>query len=101
MYRHSVCGCFGTGYSSLAYLRRLHSVALKIDKSFLQNIADEDRDLIIVSAIIQLTHRRRLITVAIGIDTGEQLNVRSRWDFLFTSNSGNIGSGIGASVEGD
>ncbi|WP_158227133.1 sensor domain-containing protein [Mangrovitalea sediminis] len=65
---------FGTGYSSLAYLKRFAPDVLKIDKSFIDDITTDNRDLDIVSGIIQLAHTLDSRVVAEGVETREQLN---------------------------
>lgn len=65
---------FGTGYSSLAYLKRFAPNVLKIDKSFIDDIASDRRDLDIVSGIIQLAHTLDARVVAEGVETREQLD---------------------------
>jgi diguanylate cyclase (GGDEF)-like protein/PAS domain S-box-containing protein len=59
---------FGTGHSSLAYLKTLAVDELKIDKSFVMNMADGNSDAVIVRAMIDLAHDLGLTVVAEGIE---------------------------------
>lgn len=63
---------FGTGYSSLAQLQQLPVERIKLDRSFIANPGNLDRDAAIVRALVQLAHSIRLDVVAEGIETEEQ-----------------------------
>ncbi|WP_315979827.1 EAL domain-containing protein [Aliamphritea spongicola] len=59
---------YGTGYSSLAQLKQLPVHELKIDKSFIQRLSDDQSDQIIVKSTIELAHSMGLSVVAEGIE---------------------------------
>lgn len=65
---------FGTGYSSLQHLKRFPFDIVKIDRSFIMEIPDNEDDMAITSAVIAMSHRLHLKVVAEGIETREQLD---------------------------
>ena len=64
---------FGTGYSNLSQLKRMPIDALKIDKSFVNDVLTDSDDAEIVNATIRLAHAMKLRVVAEGVETFEQV----------------------------
>ena len=64
---------FGTGFSSFAHIQQLPISALKVDRSFIENVVKNNDDGIIVKAMINLAHSLRLHVVAEGVETLEQV----------------------------
>lgn len=70
---------FGTGYSALSYLKKFPIDKLKIDRSFIQEIAHQPVDAAIASTIINLAHSLNMRVVAEGVETQEQHYLLSNW----------------------
>ena len=71
---------FGTGYSSLAYLKRFRASKLKIDQSFVRDMADDRETCSIVAAILRLGRDLGIQTIAEGVETAAQLDLLSQLD---------------------
>jgi len=65
---------FGTGYSSLAYLKKFNIDKLKIDKSFIQDLPDDNQSKDIVRAVISLADALNMVSIAEGAETKGQLD---------------------------
>ncbi|HEX6394911.1 MAG TPA: EAL domain-containing protein [Acidimicrobiales bacterium] len=64
---------FGTGHSSLSYLKRFPVQEVKVDRVFVEGVADDPVDSAIVRAVIELASAMNIIAVAEGVETAEQL----------------------------
>nr|WP_232063457.1 EAL domain-containing protein [Undibacterium sp. KW1] len=63
---------FGTGYSSLSYLKKFDIDYLKIDQSFVRNLATDASDIVLSEAIIMMAHKLDLKVIAEGVETQQQ-----------------------------
>ncbi|GMR18109.1 MAG: hypothetical protein BMS9Abin33_0512 [Gammaproteobacteria bacterium] len=71
---------FGIGYSSLSYLRRFRIDTLKVDQSFIRDVADNPDDAAITSAIIAMAQSLKLKVIAEGVETQQQLAFLKKHD---------------------
>jgi len=63
---------FGTGYSSLSYLQSFPINTLKIDRSFINDMMNDDGAMALVKSMLQLSHNMGMKTIAEGVETAEQ-----------------------------
>lgn len=69
---------FGTGYSSFGYLRTMPATVLKLDRSFVTDIASSDEADVIAASIIHMARTLRKTVVVEGVETEEQLTLLAR-----------------------
>jgi len=70
---------FGTGFSSLSYLNKLPISTLKIDRMFIHNLENDDKNQKMVESIILLAHKLGLLVVAEGVEGEEQLKLLKQY----------------------
>ena len=71
---------FGTGYSSMSYLKQLPVDILKIDKSFVDEIENDEESRLIARAIISISHILGKTVIAEGVETSGQLELLREWE---------------------
>jgi diguanylate cyclase (GGDEF)-like protein/PAS domain S-box-containing protein len=70
---------FGTGFSALSYLKHFDVDYLKIDKSFVANLIEDDSDKALTEAIINMAHKLGIQTIAEGVESGAQRDLLARF----------------------
>ncbi len=70
---------FGTGYSSMSYLKSFPVTSLKIDRSFVTDLAENPADAGIVRAIVEMAHGSRLSVIAEGVETQDQFQLLQKY----------------------
>jgi len=63
---------FGTGYSALSYLKKFNIDTIKIDQSFVRNLAPDSDDMVLCEAMIAMAHKLGIKVIAEGVETSEQ-----------------------------
>ena len=76
---HIAIDDFGTGYSSMSYLKSFPITSLKIDRSFVSDLASSRADAGIVRAIVEMAHGSSLSVIAEGVETQEQFHYLQRY----------------------
>ena len=66
---------FGTGFSALSYLKQFDIDYLKIDRSFIKNLTENESDKVLTEAIIVMAHKLGIETIAEGVETIEQRDI--------------------------
>jgi EAL domain-containing protein (putative c-di-GMP-specific phosphodiesterase class I) len=66
---------FGTGYSSLAYLTRLPVNVMKVDRTFISSMLDDDNAMMMVQTILSVAASLKLRTIAEGVESEEQADM--------------------------
>jgi len=72
---HLALDDFGTGYSSLSHMRRFPIDTLKIDRCFFNGLTTDAADASVVSAVINMGKSLKMLVVAEGVETRDQLSV--------------------------
>jgi diguanylate cyclase (GGDEF)-like protein len=70
---------YGTGYSSLSYIKKLEVDELKIDRTFVSDMASDERSSAIVRSTIELGHNLGMSVVAEGVETDHELDALTRY----------------------
>jgi EAL domain-containing protein (putative c-di-GMP-specific phosphodiesterase class I) len=70
---------FGTGHSSLAYLKKFPAQRIKIDRSFIRDMAPGNDDAAIAQAVVAMSHSLKMKCIAEGVETEEQARMLREW----------------------